>query len=861
MKMKLPTLIFSVLLSPVVFSQQPQWIKAIEPMISSTYHEQKVEQIATPSAKVKAGIASLQDTMYHEEFNGSLNGWTNTVVNGPGGWIWTDQAPSGQYTNEPLIFSTTRNNGVALLNGDALNPGAQSTFQNVNAHLTSPAINTMGYFSLNLVFEHYFRPFTNAQLIVGVSTDGTNFIEFPVRNGVATNSASANPVTEIIPVGGIIGNQPQAYIRFHWRGESHYFWQVDDVRLIKPANNSIQATNIFFNGAADSSSHRYYYTQIPEKHALREEIHLGATYKNFGAAAQPNTRVVGTLTGPYTNQSSQSFASHLGIDQSGMGVVAKGLKPTGGLGLYTAAIEVVSDSVDATPLDNRITADFEVSDTTYALDQDFVFYINQRLTGRVLANRFEFHTADTVKSLAAFISNASGSSSIGNTMVMHLLDSNLNVITSTPTHTVSSVGWQSLSIPKTRVEKGTYYAALEATTSFVWVGIDNDRDPEPGLVMECTGSTVGTGGAGGTWLRDNFTSIPYIRIHTVKTNCNAFATSVASSATTTCNGNDGYVAVNTQFGTSPFTYSWSAAGSGSIGGGQSTDSIYALTAGTYRVTITDANGCREVHSASISDGGAPTIEDEEVENEMCFDQQDGSIRVLPLGGTPPYQFNWSNGESGLGLDSITGLGKGSYTVTITDGGALGCTTVGTYTIEGPDQPITGTFFTNDVTCDTCVDGSLTIFITGGTPPYRYVFAGPTNIPTGTIQSSGLNKSFYNLKPGTYSVVVTDQNGCIFQAGDDVNPYQNISVTEKVISGSRFVAFPNPLQEKVNVSIVGNTSSGEVEYTVYNAIGQKVFSALSSAPSIWIDLTDQPKGVYLLTANKKGVLYTKRVLKQ
>ena len=137
-----------------------------------------------------------------------------------------------------------------------------------------------------------------------------------------------------------------------------------------------------------------------------------------------------------------------------------------------------------------------------------------------------------------------------------------------------------------------------------------------------------------------------------------------------CNGGLGSATANVSGGTPGYSYLWSD--------GQVTQTASGLVAGTYTVTITDANGCTEIATTTISAGGniGVVISAQDV---SCHEGNDGAASVSVQGGNAPINFVWSTGDNG---PVITGLVAGTYTVTATD--ASGCTaTAETNIISAP----------------------------------------------------------------------------------------------------------------------------------------------------------------------------------
>ncbi|MBI3500470.1 MAG: PKD domain-containing protein [Bacteroidetes bacterium] len=210
--------------------------------------------------------------------------------------------------------------------------------------------------------------------------------------------------------------------------------------------------------------------------------------------------------------------------------------------------------------------------------------------------------------------------------------------------------------------------------------------------------------------------------------------SSASQNNVSCNGgNNGTANVSTSGGTPNYTYSWST--------GATTSAISNLTAGNYSVTITDSKGCTITSTFSITQPGI-LIASASQTNVSCNGGSNGTATAMPAGGTSPYTYYWSNGQT---TSTATGLLSGNYTVTVTD--MNGCTITGVISITQPFILTAGASQTN-VSCFGGNNGSATVSPSGGTPAYSYLWSnGQTTL------------SATNLSAGNYSVTVTDANGC------------------------------------------------------------------------------------------------------
>lgn len=220
----------------------------------------------------------------------------------------------------------------------------------------------------------------------------------------------------------------------------------------------------------------------------------------------------------------------------------------------------------------------------------------------------------------------------------------------------------------------------------------------------------------------------------------AFATDVDQP---TCNNsNDGSVAATQTGGTATYTYEWNT--------GATTSLVGSLTAGTYTVTVTDANGCTDDDDVTLSAPNPIVISTDSLA-ESCPGSADGEAYVTNVtGGSTPYTFLWNTGSTN---DTITGLTAGLYTVTVTDNNS--CTEEATISI-GVGTGATVSADSTDITCNGDDDGTATATATG------------TGTLTFTWSNSGAAATINSLAPGTYTVTVTDANGCTAVDSTTVN---------------------------------------------------------------------------------------------
>jgi erythromycin esterase-like protein len=222
-----------------------------------------------------------------------------------------------------------------------------------------------------------------------------------------------------------------------------------------------------------------------------------------------------------------------------------------------------------------------------------------------------------------------------------------------------------------------------------------------------------------------------------------------------CNaGNNGSVDITPTGGTGAYTYAWT--------GGTTTQDISTKIAGSYNVTITDANACTASASYSITQ---PLVlaQSGVVTNLSCNGGNNGAVNITVSGGTATYTYTWNSGAI---TEDISGRTNGTYTLTITD--SKGCTTSGSYAITQPSAVSTTGVITH-VSCNAGNNGSVDITPAGGTGAYTYAW-------TGGITTQDISTKI----AGSYNVTISDANACTASASYVITqPVASISVTNSI----------------------------------------------------------------------------------
>lgn len=221
-----------------------------------------------------------------------------------------------------------------------------------------------------------------------------------------------------------------------------------------------------------------------------------------------------------------------------------------------------------------------------------------------------------------------------------------------------------------------------------------------------------------------------------------------------CGGADGQITnVTATGGVLPYTWSWFD-GATIVGSSQDLNGVIA---GNYSVVVTDSVGCVDsVGTIVISNSAAATIDVSSISaTDASCNASNGSITGITVsGGTLPYTYSWSNGtiEVSTNLD-LTGMPLGDYSLTVTD--SNGCqSSVGPFNINqaNPATIDVSSISVTDASCNAS-NGLITgITISGGTLPYTYSWSN------GTIEVS-TSLDLINMPLGTYTLIVTDSNGC------------------------------------------------------------------------------------------------------
>jgi len=220
-------------------------------------------------------------------------------------------------------------------------------------------------------------------------------------------------------------------------------------------------------------------------------------------------------------------------------------------------------------------------------------------------------------------------------------------------------------------------------------------------------------------------------------NVGGVTASIASTTTVTCNGgSDGSATAAISGGNPGYTYSWNTSPV------QTTVSATGLSAVNYNVTVTDGTGCVSIASVTVAEASA-LISTPSQTNISCFGGNNGIAGVAAAGGIPAYTYLWNNNAT---TSQISNLTAQTYSVTISD--SRGCSKIQTVSVTQPLASLSAGTFQENVACFGENNGSAIVYPSGGTTSYSYLWDDGQTTAVAV-----------NLFPGTYSVTVTDANGC------------------------------------------------------------------------------------------------------
>jgi gliding motility-associated-like protein len=264
----------------------------------------------------------------------------------------------------------------------------------------------------------------------------------------------------------------------------------------------------------------------------------------------------------------------------------------------------------------------------------------------------------------------------------------------------------------------------------------------------------------------------------------ALAVSISAVAVNCYGNTSGSVISSTVGGTAPYSFAWST--------NAVTPNLSNATAGSYTLTVTDANSCTAVANTIVTQPSAGLNALVAAEAVNCYGGNNGSVGVSVSGGTTPYMYLWSNGSNAGSLQNVA---TGTYYVTVTD--ANGCSIVQQASVSQPIAPLSAITTPVSVSCFGGSNGGATVNASGGTTPYNFVWSNSQTL-----------QSISNVVAGSYSVTVTDSKNC--QATATVLIPQP-SAALQIVSAKTDVSCYGSHDGEVNITPSGGTPPYSFEW--------------------------------------------------
>lgn len=248
-----------------------------------------------------------------------------------------------------------------------------------------------------------------------------------------------------------------------------------------------------------------------------------------------------------------------------------------------------------------------------------------------------------------------------------------------------------------------------------------------------------------------------------------------------------------------------------------------------------------MHQSSVNEPLSASIV--QTNDILCNGDETGALEVQVIGGTAPYTYSWdsplANGQN------PTGLPAGDYSVTVTD--AEPSNVVLSYTITEPSAIITMTSSSPET--DMMSNGSVSVNVSGGTPPYSYHWF--TSPPSYTAEVD-------SLAAGTYNLIVTDANGC--RKGDSATVGTMVFTLNKV-NTSEWTVYPIPASDQLYLEFLEASDNQIAKIQLISTDGAVVLEQYASGKKTVLNITKQVSGIFFVKLITEQGISTRKVLIQ
>lgn len=281
--------------------------------------------------------------------------------------------------------------------------------------------------------------------------------------------------------------------------------------------------------------------------------------------------------------------------------------------------------------------------------------------------------------------------------------------------------------------------------------------------------------------------------------------------------NNGGINVTVAGGTAPLTYAWS--------NGAATEDITGLVGGPYELTITDALGCVSTASYTVQEPQQIMLNQMTVTQPACS-SSNGEVVASFNGGTAPFNYTWMDAQGntiGTNSATLTGIGAGTYTCTITD--ANGCSFSSEAMVSNNFGPVLAIDTIIPSSCSG--DGQIQLTVIAGNPTDYLWTNGATT------------QNITNLDPGFYSVSVTGASGCVTVLGGTVestlpDPIEICLVTVDSTTNTNLVVWEKPITTGINHFNIYRETSQAGLYQLVDSVpyaDESIYNDLVASPNV------------------------------
>lgn len=599
----------------------------------------------------------------------------------------------------------------------------------------------------------------------------------------------------------------------------------------------------------EGRTYQEYYKEIPRGQGASADIGLTLSTRNSGKKVADNSTGV-TVVGVVGQQKATGSSVSLAPGRSFSSSTIQHYGPARGSGIYRFLNYPESDSVDQNKSNDTLKFDVKVTDTTLSRVHSDIptrsFWYGPGVDF-TLTYEFDLKSLDTATSISVFIDPETPDSaridlnifseffpSGGDFVKDTFPQINENILLRKAEH----IGkWVTFRIPHSPLAPGKYFLGVTTRSGNVKVGVAADP-VSPGLVKARIPSGAG-----------NSDYMPYLKLNFVYPKCDTLKLNTTTTRPN-CGFQNGGFSVSVSGGSSPYKYQWgenaayatsnaiTGIGSGvyqltvtdtagcstvqtfglsdqgsvninlinlehekclddlvgkiqvsASGGtppykyqwsnGSSDTLIDMLNANQYSLTVTDASasGCRSVSNYLVEGPKEKLKLMLKTTSNACFNDSVGRIEAIPTGGFGAYNYQWTPSVSNTRI--ADNLKNGTYSLTVSD--INNCDIADTTTIVGSPQILMSGFV-----LDTSGLGSIYVNVSGGIPPFKYSWQGPSGSDFRNPGTKDLTELRFQ---GSYTLTVRDSLGCELSDSYQVG---GVVSTNPVGQRVEWKVYPNPI---------------------------------------------------------------------